>query len=52
LRCCPAERGITAVVPSTISRKVPIRHDTKCYRLRKVIERTFLRIEEFRGTAT
>ena len=46
------ERGTTAVIPSTTSRKVPIPHDAQRYKLRNVIERTFCRLKDFRGIAT
>ena len=47
-----AERRTAAVIPSTSSRKVPIRHDAERYRLRNLIERTLCRIKDVRGIAT
>lgn len=52
LRHFLAERSIAAVIPSTATREVPIPHDAACYRLRNVIERTFCRVKDLRGTAT
>ena len=40
------------VIPSTATRKVPIPHDAKRYKLRNFIERTFCRIKDLRGIAT
>jgi transposase len=42
----------TAVIPSTASRKTPIRYDRRAYRQRNLIERMFCRLKDFRRMAT
>ncbi len=52
LRALLAERGTSAVIPSTASRKVAIPHDTRAYRKRNLVERMFCRLKDFRRIAT
>jgi transposase len=47
-----ATRGITACIPSTRSRKVPIPHDATLYRKRHRIEIMFGRLKDWRRIAT
>lgn len=47
-----AERGISACIPSTRSRKIPIPHDPVLYRQRHRIEIMFGRIKDWRRIAT
>ncbi|RAI37997.1 transposase [Rhodoplanes roseus] len=50
--CLLAKGGAKAVIPSTTSRKQPIRHDRlACWR-RNRIERMFPRLSDFRRVAT
>jgi transposase len=51
-RAALAERGITACIPSTRSRKVPIPHDATLYRQRHRIEILFGRLKDWRRIAT
>jgi transposase len=51
-RAALAERGITACIPSTRSRKVPIPHDATLYRQRHRIEIMFGRLQDWRRIAT
>ena len=44
--------GAKAVIPSTRSRRLPIPHDAKIYRLRNRIERCFNKLKPFRRFAT
>jgi transposase len=41
-----------AIIPSTASRKTPIRYDRRAYRQRNLIERMFCRLKDFRRVAT
>jgi transposase len=41
-----------AVIPSTASRKTPIRYNRRAYRERNLIERMFCRLKDFRRVAT
>jgi transposase len=50
-RAALAERGITACIPSTRSRKVPIPHDATLYRHRHRIEIMFGRLKDWRRIA-
>jgi transposase len=50
-RAALAERGITACIPSTRSRKVPIPHDATLYRQRHRIEIMFGRLKDWRRIA-
>lgn len=52
LRQLLADAGMTAVIPSTRSRKVPIPHDTELYKARNRIERCFNKLKHFRRFAT
>jgi transposase len=52
LRAALAERGITACIPSTRSRKVRIPHDATLYRQRHRIEIMFGRLKDWRRIAT
>jgi transposase len=51
-RAALAERGITACIPSTRSRKVRIPHDATLYRQRHRIEIMFGRLKDWRRIAT
>jgi transposase len=51
-RAALAERGITACIPSTRSRKVPIPHDATLYRQRHRIETMLGRLKDWRRIAT
>jgi transposase len=51
-RAARAERGITACITSTRSRKVPIPHDATLYRQRHRIEIMFGRLKHWRRIAT
>lgn len=46
-----AERGISACIPSTRSRKIPIPHDPALYRQRHRIEIMFARLKDWRRIA-
>ena len=46
-----AERGITACIPSSRTRKIPIPHDERLYRKRNVMERFFARLKDYRRIA-
>jgi putative transposase len=46
-----AERGISACIPSTRSRKIPIPHDPVLYRQRHRIEIMFGRLKDWRRIA-
>ena len=52
LRTLLAERGATAVIPSTTSRSQPIPYNKRLYRQRNLIERMFARLKDFRRIAT
>jgi len=52
LRSLLKTRRTTAVIPSTASRKTPIRYDRRTYRQRNLIERMFCRLKDFRRVAT
>lgn len=52
LRALLAEKGTTAVIPSTATRKVAIAHDVRAYRKRNLVERMFCRLKDFRRVAT
>ena len=47
-----ADRGMTAVIPSTRSRKRAIPHDAELYKNRNRIERCFNKLKHFRHFAT
>jgi transposase len=47
-----AERRITAVIPSTASRRTPYPIDRNAYRRRNVIERLFCKLKNWRRIAT
>lgn len=51
-RAALAERGTTACIPSTRSRKVPIPHDVTLYKQRHRIEIMFGRLKDWRRIAT
>lgn len=44
--------GAEAVIPSTRSRKTPIPHDLRIYKLRNRVERCFNKLKHFRRFAT
>jgi transposase len=46
------KHGITPVVPGRANRKKRIRHDKEAYKGRKVIERCYCRLKDFRRIAT
>ncbi len=46
-----AEREITACIPSSRTRKIPIPHDERLYRKRNAVERFFARLKDFRRIA-
>jgi transposase len=46
------QRRITAVIPSTASRRTPYPLDRRIYRRRNVIERLFCRLKNWRRIAT
>ena len=52
LRQLIAAAGMTAVIPSTRSRKIAIPHDTELYKHRNRIERCFNKLKHFRRFAT
>jgi transposase len=52
LRSLLKARKTTAVIPSTATRKSPIRYDRRTYRERNLIERMFCRLKDFRRVAT
>lgn len=52
LRQLLAQRGTTAVIPSTASRRAPIPYDARAYRQRNLVERMFCRLKDFRRVAT
>jgi transposase len=52
LRQLIADAGMTAVIPSRRSRKVPIPHDAALYKARNRIERCFNKLKHFRRFAT
>lgn len=52
LRQLPAEQGVKAVIPSTMSRRQPIPYSKPIYRQRNLIERMFARLKDFRRIAT
>ena len=52
LRSMLKARKTTAVIPSTATRKIPIRYDRRTYRERNLIERMFCRLKDFRRIAT
>jgi transposase len=47
-----ADAGMTAVIPSTRSRTVPIAHDRTLYKARNRIERCFNKLKHFRRFAS
>jgi len=47
-----ADRRITAVIPSTASRRTPYLIDLRAYRRRNVIERLFCKLKNWRRIAT
>lgn len=47
-----AQRGITACIPSTASRKVPVPHDKVLYRQRHKVENMFGRLKDWRRIHT
>jgi len=51
-RAARAQRGITAYISPTRSRKVPIPHDAMLYRQRHRIETMFGRLKDWRRIAT
>ena len=46
-----AERGITACIPSSRTRKILIPYDERLYRKRNVVERFFARLKDYRRIA-
>jgi transposase len=52
LRRLLADQGAKAVIPSTASRRRPIRYSKIAYRQRNLIERMFARLKDFRRIAT
>ena len=46
-----AGRGITACIPSSRTRKIPIPQDERIYRKRNVMERFFARLKDYRRIA-
>ena len=52
LRTWLKRRKITAIIPSTASRRTPYPLDRKAYRRRNVIERLFCRLKNWRRIAT
>jgi transposase len=46
------DAGMTAVIPSKRSRKLPISHDPELYKARNHIERCFNKLKHFRRFAT
>jgi transposase len=52
LRQLILDAGMTAVIPSTRSRKAPIPHDSELYKARNRIERCFNKLKHFRRFAT
>lgn len=52
IRATIAAAGMTAVIPSNRSRKVPIPHDEILYRERNHIERCFNKLKHYRRIAT
>jgi transposase len=52
LRAMLEAKKTAAVIPSTASRKAPIRYDRRAYRQRNRIERMFCRLKDFRRVAT
>ncbi len=47
-----AERGTSACIPSSRSRKIPIPHDKALYRNRHKVENLFARLKDWRRIAT
>ena len=47
-----AERGTQAVIPPRRNRKIQYDYDTAIYRQRKIVERLFCRIKDWRRVAT
>ena len=47
-----AERGATAVIPSTTTRRTPIPYDRDAYRARNQVERLWCRLKDWRRIAT
>ena len=47
-----AERGTSACIPSSRSRKIPIPHDKALYRTRHKVENLFARLKDWRRIAT
>ena len=52
LRDLLAARGTEAVIPSTMSRRVPIPYDRAAYRARNLVERMWCRLKDWRRVAT
>jgi transposase len=52
LRQLLTDRGTSAVIPSTASRKIAIPYDVRAYRKRNLVERMFCRLKDFRRIAT
>ena len=46
-----AERGITACIPSSRIREIPIPHDERLYRKSNVVGRFFARLKDYRRIA-
>jgi transposase len=47
-----ADRGTTAVIPNTSTRKQPFPLDKRAYKLRHRVENGFCRLKDFRRIAT
>jgi transposase len=52
LRSLLKTRKTAAVIPSTATRKIPIRYDRRTYCKRNLIERMFCRLKDYRRVAT
>ena len=52
LRHLLAQRGIEAVIPSTITRRQPIPYDAAAYKDRTLVERMWCRLKAWRRVAT
>jgi transposase len=52
IRALVAARGAEAVIPSTTSRRAPIRYDRDAYRARNLVERLWCRLKDWRRIAT
>ncbi len=51
-RAVLADKGISACIPSTNSRKIPLPHDATLYKQRHKIENMFGRLKDWRRLAT